>query len=124
MFTVFWSLSTVIFLLALLYRWFVEHFDYFQQQGIPGPRPVPLFGTWWGFWKQVIMTTSNEAHYTYILRPADSMSEIENKVAYTYTSCFYTYIEAIRSGVGEVQEVWSNLRVSRIYGVMCIYLRY
>ena len=33
-------------------------FDYFSNQGIPGPKPLPYIGNMWGLW--------NVVRYTYI----------------------------------------------------------
>nr|QST15042.1 CYP360A2 protein [Diaphanosoma celebensis] len=36
----------------LLYKWSTKNFDYFAKQGIPAPKPIPLYGNLWGIWKK------------------------------------------------------------------------
>jgi hypothetical protein len=57
--TILWILGYVLLLAAGIYRFFIWHFDYFIEQGIPGPTPVPVFGTWWGIWKRVIQQSKH-----------------------------------------------------------------
>nr|CAH0100563.1 unnamed protein product [Daphnia galeata] len=35
-------------------RYVTSTFNYFSDQGIPGPKPVPLFGNMWGIWRKNI----------------------------------------------------------------------
>lgn len=49
-FPVFWVV-TIVSSLFILYRYVTSSFDYFSQQGIPGPKPIPIFGNMWGIWK-------------------------------------------------------------------------
>nr|QST15041.1 CYP360A1 protein [Diaphanosoma celebensis] len=35
-----------------LYRFSTRNFDYFTNQGIPGPKPIPIFGNLWGVWRK------------------------------------------------------------------------
>nr|QST15043.1 CYP360A3 protein [Diaphanosoma celebensis] len=39
-------------LLYSLYKYGTHTFDYFSNQGIPGPKPVPFFGNLWGIWRK------------------------------------------------------------------------
>ncbi|XP_046449638.1 cytochrome P450 3A14-like [Daphnia pulex] len=45
-----WVVS-VISLLYILLRYAMSTFNYFSDQGIPGPKPIPIFGNMWGTWK-------------------------------------------------------------------------
>lgn len=42
-------MALILFLFAiglyLVYKWSISTFDYFEKQGIPFRKPVPLFGT-------------------------------------------------------------------------------
>jgi len=40
--------STTIY---LLYKYGTANFDFFVNQGIPGPKPIPFVGNLWGMWK-------------------------------------------------------------------------
>ncbi|XP_046636783.1 cytochrome P450 3A14-like isoform X1 [Daphnia pulicaria] len=42
---------TIVSLLYILYRNATSTFNYFSDQGIPGPKPIPFFGNMWGIWK-------------------------------------------------------------------------
>ncbi|XP_066995684.2 cytochrome P450 3A16 [Anabrus simplex] len=46
--------AAVALLLAVAYRFFTSSFDYFEKQGIPGPRPTLVFGNWWRLWQKFI----------------------------------------------------------------------
>ncbi|XP_046632822.1 cytochrome P450 3A2-like [Daphnia pulicaria] len=37
--------------LYIFYRYVTSTFNYFSDQGIPGPKPMPFFGNMWGIWK-------------------------------------------------------------------------
>nr|QST15044.1 CYP360A4 protein [Diaphanosoma celebensis] len=41
-----------LYLLYALYRYGTQSFDYFSNQGISGPKPVPFFGNLWAIWKK------------------------------------------------------------------------
>jgi hypothetical protein len=34
-------------------RYTTSTFNYFSEQGIPGPKPIPIFGNMWNIWKEV-----------------------------------------------------------------------
>lgn len=36
-----------------IHRWLTWDMDFFTRQGIPGPKPLPFIGNWWGVWKRV-----------------------------------------------------------------------
>nr|CAH0104368.1 unnamed protein product [Daphnia galeata] len=38
-------------ILFLLYRYMTSTFTYFSERGIPGPKPIPIFGNLWGIWR-------------------------------------------------------------------------
>ncbi|EFX88290.1 hypothetical protein DAPPUDRAFT_311602 [Daphnia pulex] len=42
---------TIVSLLYILYKYATSTFDYFSDQGIRGPKPIPIFGNLWGIWK-------------------------------------------------------------------------
>ncbi|XP_032792176.2 lithocholate 6-beta-hydroxylase-like [Daphnia magna] len=46
-----WAI-TVVSCLYILYKYVTSQFNYFVDQGIPGPKPVPFFGNMWGLWKK------------------------------------------------------------------------
>ncbi|XP_057367195.1 cytochrome P450 3A2-like isoform X1 [Daphnia carinata] len=43
--------ATVVSCLLLCYRYVTSTFNYFSAQGIPGPKPIPIFGNMWQVWK-------------------------------------------------------------------------
>ncbi|XP_046449629.1 cytochrome P450 3A14-like [Daphnia pulex] len=45
---------TVVSFLYLFYRYATSTHNYFSDQGIPGPKPIPFFGNMWGIWKNNI----------------------------------------------------------------------
>jgi len=49
-------------MIACIARWATRNFDYFVDQGIPGPKPVPIVGNLWGIWRRV--GSSNETSIT------------------------------------------------------------
>ncbi|XP_046449635.1 cytochrome P450 3A14-like [Daphnia pulex] len=38
--------------LYILYRYTTSTFNYFSEQGIPGPKPIPIFGNMWNIWNE------------------------------------------------------------------------
>ncbi|KAI9562843.1 hypothetical protein GHT06_010298 [Daphnia sinensis] len=42
----------IISALYIIYRYVTASFNYFSDQGIPGPRPIPIFGNMWGIWRE------------------------------------------------------------------------
>ncbi|XP_032791001.2 cytochrome P450 3A14 [Daphnia magna] len=42
---------TIISALYIIYKHVTASFNYFSNQGIPGPQPNPIFGNMWGIWK-------------------------------------------------------------------------
>nr|QST15048.1 CYP360A8 protein [Diaphanosoma celebensis] len=53
MMTTWIAVAAVIFF--LLYKYGTKNFNYFRDQGINGPQPIPFFGNMWGMWKRNIM---------------------------------------------------------------------
>ncbi|KAI9552449.1 hypothetical protein GHT06_022815 [Daphnia sinensis] len=45
------SLGVASLVSFLLYRYLTSTFTYFSERGIPGPKPVPIFGNLWGIWR-------------------------------------------------------------------------
>jgi hypothetical protein len=46
-------LAVILGGLVVIYRWFMEPYDFFEKQGIKGPKPSFLFGNWWKLWQRV-----------------------------------------------------------------------
>ncbi|XP_046449634.1 cytochrome P450 3A14-like [Daphnia pulex] len=44
----------ISYFLYYLYRHTTSTFNYFSDQGIPGPKPIPIFGNMWGVWKAIL----------------------------------------------------------------------
>jgi len=51
-------------------------FNYFTDQGIPGPKPIPIFGTMWGLWKTV--------RYNYYLTAFVTKNELALDIHFFY----------------------------------------
>jgi len=49
--------ATVIF---YIYRLGTRNFNFFSDQGIPGPKPKPFFGNTWGIWNQDFLENSTK----------------------------------------------------------------
>ncbi|EFX68832.1 hypothetical protein DAPPUDRAFT_259484 [Daphnia pulex] len=45
------TLFVASLVLFLLYRYMTSTFTYFSERGIPGPKPIPIFGNLWGIWR-------------------------------------------------------------------------
>nr|QST15049.1 CYP360A9 protein [Diaphanosoma celebensis] len=45
-------IAVVAAVLLLMYKYGTRNFNYFKEQGVPGPKPVPFFGNMWGIWNR------------------------------------------------------------------------
>jgi hypothetical protein len=60
---------------VLIHRYVTSTFNYFSDQGIPGPKPMPFFGNMWGIWKSVRWppwNIINSFHITIIIMITES----------------------------------------------------
>lgn len=62
---VFLFLSAIV--LYVIYKWSISTFDYFEKQGIPFRKPVPLLGTQGNFVtrKKAFVDAIQETYYEY-----------------------------------------------------------
>ena len=56
--------QTLLIAFEYLNRNATSTFNYFSDQGIPGPKPIPIFGNMWGIWKAVSNTDFKKKHCT------------------------------------------------------------
>ena len=47
------------YIILLSKRYAISTFNYFSDQGIQGPKPLPIFGNLWGIWRQVKLSFIN-----------------------------------------------------------------
>ena len=43
----------MFYLCYIIIRYSTSTFNFFSDQNIPGPKPIPLVGNAWGMWKRV-----------------------------------------------------------------------
>lgn len=68
----------------LIRRRATSNFDVFAKQGIPGPRPVPIFGNLWAIWRRVRPTKPKSDCCSFFFMAAQNMIDYDFRFVEEY----------------------------------------